>query len=62
MLFTKIKGKWWVDQSGQFCSDLLNDRQDKIAGCYPYYALGNNYYAARGEARSSEVNQRMIKH
>lgn len=59
--FTKIKGKWSIDQKGQLCSDLLNDRQDKIANCFPFYALGSNYYAARGDERSSEVNQRTFK-
>jgi hypothetical protein len=61
VLFTTIKGKWSIDQGGQLCSDLLNDRQDKIAGCFSFYALGNNYYAARGDTRSAEANQRTIK-
>jgi hypothetical protein len=59
--FSKIKGKWSIDRSGQLCTDLLNDRQEKIGTCQAYYALGSDYYTARGDARSSEVNQRKFK-
>jgi hypothetical protein len=61
MLFTKVKGKWSIDQSGRLCSDLLNDRQETIGGCFAYYALGNSYYVPLGDTRSSEVNQRTVK-
>lgn len=60
--FTKIRGKWWIDQTGKFCQDLLNDRQETISACQAYYALGTAYYAARGDAQSAEVNWRTISH
>jgi hypothetical protein len=56
--FSKIKGKWWIDQSGQFCQDLLNDRQEKIASCQALYVVGASYYSARGDGRSAEVTWR----
>lgn len=56
--FSKIKGKWSVDSSGQFCQDLLNDRQEKVAGCQSFYVVGTNYYGVRGDARTAEANWR----
>jgi hypothetical protein len=58
--FTRINGKWSVNDAGQLCSELRNDQGGNIAGCQTYYAVGNTYYAARGDAPSSEVNERKI--
>ena len=58
--FSKIKGTWSIDASGQLCSELLNDRQEKVAGCQPYYVVGTNYYGVRGDARTAEANWRTI--
>jgi hypothetical protein len=58
--FTKIKGKWSIDASGQLCSDLMNDRQEKIAGCQLFYAVGTDYYAVRGDNRAAEAAWRTI--
>ena len=58
--FTKIKGRWSIDASGQLCSDLLNDRQEKITGCVPFYVVGTSYYSVRGDTRAAEANWRTI--
>ena len=58
--FSKIKGKWSIDASGQLCSDLMNDRQEKIAACQPIYAVGTNYYSVRGDNRAAEAVWRTV--
>jgi hypothetical protein len=58
--FTKIKGKWSIDASGQLCADLMNDRQEKITGCQLFYAAGTSYYAVRGDNRAAEAVWRTI--
>lgn len=58
--FTKMSGKWWVNDAGQFCQDLVNSQNGKVAGCQTYYVVGNTYYLAVGDARSNEVNERRI--
>jgi hypothetical protein len=60
--FTKIKGTWSIDASGQLCVDLLNDRQEKVAGCQPFYVVGANYYGVLGDARTAEANWRTLSH
>ena len=56
--FSKIKGKWSVNDAGQLCSDLRNDRQEIIAGCQWYYVVGASYFAARADAKATEANLR----
>lgn len=58
--FTKIKGTWSVNDSGQLCVDLMNDRQEKVAGCQSLYVLEGRYYATRSDARDAEANWRTL--
>jgi hypothetical protein len=60
--FSKIKGTWSIDASGQLCVELLNERQEKIAACQPYYVLGTSYFGVRGDTRAAEANWRSISH
>src|SRR5258708_1550139 len=54
--FTRINGKWSVNEEGQLCSELRNDQGSNIVACQTYYVVGSTYYAARGDTPSSEVN------
>lgn len=56
--FSKINGKWSVNDAGQVCTELRNDKGENIAGCQAYYVVGDSYYAARSDSKTSEANFR----
>ena len=56
--FSKINGKWSVNDKGQVCSDLVNDQGGKIVGCFYVFALSNRYYAGPGDTRDTVTRVR----
>jgi len=58
--FSRINGKWWVNDAGQLCVELRNDQGGNITGCQNYYVVGSTYYSSRGDAPTTEVNDRKI--
>ena len=56
-----VSGTWWVNEDGQLCTNLRNNRGTRLGGCSYYFKLNDSYFNAQSDERSSRALERQVK-
>ena len=57
---TTISGTWSANDQDQYCQDLRTAAGVSIRGCFYYFAVNDQLYAAPADARSAPVYERRL--